>query len=266
MNIIQSFQNRVRRAFSEAALQYEALTSLHNEIARELVKKVMATEDCRHILDVGTGTGRMARCASFYFPESKVTGLDIAEGMLAVARREKEGVGYVQGDAQALPFADDTFQLVLSNLAYQWVPDLTGAFQEARRVLSPDGRFCATLFGRNTFKEMFAGLEMGAAELNLPPVSFRRLPSLEGAEGALRTAGFANVRTDYEYIKVGFNDLWDLLRWLKNIGANQLPRDAFIGKDLLTAANTYCLKTFPYHNGIGVTFEVIWLEADGMSG
>lgn len=247
-------------------MQYEALSSLHNEIGRELVKKVMATEDCRHILDVGTGTGRMARCASFYFPEAQVTGLDVAEGMLAVARREKEGVVYVQGDAQQLPFAADTFQLVLSNLAYQWVPDLPGAFQQARRVLSPGGRLGATLFGRNTFKEMFSGLEACASEMNHPPVAFRRLPSIEDVERALQAAGFSHVRTDYEYIKVGFNDLWDLLRWLKNIGANQLPRDAFVGKDLLSAVNAYCLKNYPYHNGIGVTFEVIWLEADAASG
>ena len=79
--------------------------------------------------------------------------------MLDVAASKHEDIGWVLADGNHLPFADDSFDILISNLAYQWARDLTQAFTEARRVLVPDGIFACTLFGYHTCQELFQSLD-----------------------------------------------------------------------------------------------------------
>ena len=75
------------------------------------------------VLDVGCGTGILARAAADRVAdEAQVTGLDINEGMLAVARRIRPRVGWRQGDASALPFSDGSFDVVMSQFALMFLP------------------------------------------------------------------------------------------------------------------------------------------------
>ncbi len=70
--VFQIIDQKIRSAFSNAAVQYDALTSLHKEIGRELAKKVIDNEEADYILDVGMGTGWLTKKISFYFPDSKL--------------------------------------------------------------------------------------------------------------------------------------------------------------------------------------------------
>jgi len=92
------------------------------------------------ILEVGVGTGRVAR--GFLRPGlvSEFVGLDVSARMLAeLDRKFGSAVTPVLGDASALPFDDATFDAVLSCHVLQVVPDLPGSLAEIRRVLRPDG-------------------------------------------------------------------------------------------------------------------------------
>src|SRR5215210_3585995 len=87
-------------------------------------------------LDVGTGTGAAAFILAQRWPEAEIVGVDLAGGMLAEARRktpaELDRVRFEEADAERLPFADGSFDLVtLSNM----IP----FFDELARVLSPGG-------------------------------------------------------------------------------------------------------------------------------
>ena len=252
----QTFTKSVRKAFTDAADQYDILTSLHKEIGRELVKKNIRRE-ANFVLDVGTGTGYIANKAKFFFPNATIVGLDIAEGMIEKAAQTHEGIKWIQADGESLPFNDQTFDIIFSNLAYQWIPDLPKAFAQARRVLADGGSFNGTLFGAKTCEELFSSL----AAVN-PSLSIRRLVTVDDVRKTLNAVGFRDVRVDYELIKVEFKDIWELLGWFKSIGANQLPREeAFIGKDTLSKAGEYYQQHYPYNDGICASFEVIWFEA-----
>ena len=141
--MIQDFQKRLRRAFSHAAFNYDALTTLHKTIGRELVRKVVAKDPCRRVLDVGCGTGYITKKMKFYFPDAEIFGLDLAEGMLAQAQRQllEEDIRWVQADAAALPFGQEKFDIIISNLSYQWVSNLSSAFVSCHRTLTKDGIF-----------------------------------------------------------------------------------------------------------------------------
>ena len=86
------------------------------------------------------GTGLVAReAAAILGGTGGVVGLDLSEGMLAEARRSL-GVTLVQARAEALPFADASFDFVSMGYALRHVADLARLFAEYRRVLRPGGR------------------------------------------------------------------------------------------------------------------------------
>ena len=92
------------------------------------------------VLDVACGTGIVARTAADRLAgNATVTGVDLNEGMLAVAERLRPDLDWQVGDVAALPFPDRTFDAVLCQMALMFFPDRLGAVQEMARVTRPGG-------------------------------------------------------------------------------------------------------------------------------
>ncbi len=256
--MFRTITDRIRRSFSNSAEQYDLLTGLHKEIGRELVQKAVGLKPSV-IVDAGCGTGYVTRKAKNFFPESRVVGIDIAWGMALKARDqdEAEAIDWMCADAARLPLARSSVDLLLSNLAYQWMADLPQAFREAERVLQADGVINLTLFGGRTCEELLLSLKSVD-----PTVTLRALPSLDTVRSALADADFNEIQMDAELIKVQFKDVMDLLGWLKAIGANHMgEHPVFLGKNKLALLEKYYRTHFPYHEGICASFEVIWAYA-----
>lgn len=93
------------------------------------------------VLDVACGTGVLARdAADRVGPQGRVTGLDLNDGMLAVARRVRPELEWRQGDATQLPFPDGSFDVVASQMAFMFFPDRIAALRQMWRVLAAGGR------------------------------------------------------------------------------------------------------------------------------
>ena len=86
----------------------------------------------QRILEVGSGSGDGTAVLSRVFPDARVTGMDLSAQMVRIAGLTNPGPEYVQGDASAIPFPDDTFDLV-AQLNVPFYP------RELKRVLKPDG-------------------------------------------------------------------------------------------------------------------------------
>jgi len=92
------------------------------------------------VLDVGTGTGLLAReIVHLLGPSGRIVALDPSWNMMAAGRRELN-LPFVQGLGERLPFPDAHFDFLTMGYALRHVPDLDRTFEEYRRVLKPGGR------------------------------------------------------------------------------------------------------------------------------
>jgi SAM-dependent methyltransferase len=100
------------------------------------------------VLDVACGTGIVARTASERVGAGGVTGVDLNEAMLTVAGRLRPDIDWRQGDVTALPFEDDTFDVVLCQSGLMFFPDATAALAVMERVAAPGGTVGVQVFAR----------------------------------------------------------------------------------------------------------------------
>ena len=251
--MLQTINSKIQRGFSESAKAYDLFSGLHREIADKLFAQVIREHAPSALLDVGCGTGYLTGKLKDRFPQSTIIGLDFSPGMLKAAAHKHDGIAWVLADDNNLPFSDGRFDILVSNLAYQWAGDLSRAFTEARRVLAPNGVLACTLFGYNTCQELFQSLD----EAKTKALRFTRLPDGPQIREALANSGFKNPKVDSERIKIEFNGMHELIAWLKSIGANNLSREGFLGPEALSRATAIYRKKFAYLQGVGATFEVI---------
>ena len=98
------------------------------------------------VLDLGSGAGTDSLVAAqMVGPDGRVTGIDMTPEMLERARKAAEAMGamnieFVEGEVEHLPFADESFDVVISNGVIDLVPDKDAVFREIFRVLEPGGR------------------------------------------------------------------------------------------------------------------------------
>ena len=98
------------------------------------------------VLDLGSGAGTDSLIAAqMVGPEGHVTGIDMTPAMLAKARAAAAEIGaanveFIEAEAERLPFADESFDVVLSNGVIDLIPDKDAVFSELHRVLAPGGR------------------------------------------------------------------------------------------------------------------------------
>jgi SAM-dependent methyltransferase len=124
--------------------QYELVAARFAEVHDALVES-LAPQPGERWLDVATGTGEVALRAAG--AGADVTGLDIAPRLLEQARSRSSDIDWVEGDAQALPFGDGTFDVVSSCFGLIFAPDQEAVAAEVARVCS--GRLGLTVWRPN---------------------------------------------------------------------------------------------------------------------
>lgn len=136
MDPIEQFKEGAKQGWSTFA----PLEMITGSVAPRLVRYA-GVEQGKEVLDVGCGTGVVALTAARL--GAKVTGVDLTPALLARARENGEimglGVAWQEGDAEALPFADAKFDIVVSQFGHMFAPRPEIAVKEILRVLKPGG-------------------------------------------------------------------------------------------------------------------------------
>ena len=167
----------------------------------------------------------------------------------------------VVADEDRLPFADASFDLVVSAGGLATVSDLPGALAQIRRVLRPDGLFVGALVGGMTLVELRAVLLEAEAEVT-GGAAARLAPMVEAsaAAGLLQRAGFAMPVADVERLTVRYGSLFGLLDDLTAMGARSVlgSRQPLRRAVLAGAAARFAAMAGP-DGKTGVTVEVLHL-------
>jgi ubiquinone/menaquinone biosynthesis C-methylase UbiE len=98
----------------------------------------------RSILDIGCGTGKLLIKAAARWPSAELVGVDPAVGMVEVARNQAKGATIYLGQAESLPVADSSIDIVFSSLSFHHWDDQAKALREITRALRPGGCLCIT--------------------------------------------------------------------------------------------------------------------------
>jgi SAM-dependent methyltransferase len=113
--------------------------------ARALVAEATAIGSGTRVLDIACGSGEF--CAQAAARGATVSGIDAAEGMIAIARRRLPEADLRVGPMERLPWDDASFDVVTAFNAFQFAADFVGAVAEARRVTRPGGRVAVVNWG-----------------------------------------------------------------------------------------------------------------------
>jgi ubiquinone/menaquinone biosynthesis C-methylase UbiE len=162
--------------------------------------------NARSVLETAAGTGIVTRALLAALPDhSSVTATDLNQAMVDYAARNTQTSGRVrfqQADACALPFGDDSSDMVVCQFGVMFFPDKVAAHREALRVLKPGGMLLFNVWGpidRNDFANVITEA-VAALFPSDPPRFFARTPhgyhDAATIERELRSAAFANVKIE----------------------------------------------------------------------
>lgn len=153
----------------------------------------------KRILETAAGTGIVTAALAAALPAAEITATDLNQAMLDVAANALAGIDFRQADAQALPFADAAFDLVVSQFGVMFFPDRIAAYAEARRALRPGGAFLFNAWDRLERNPVTAavGDALAAHFPDDPPSFYARIPfgyhDPARIEADLRAAGFTEI-------------------------------------------------------------------------
>ncbi|MCM8763346.1 MAG: methyltransferase domain-containing protein [Candidatus Omnitrophica bacterium] len=245
----------IKKKFSRVAPNYDRYADIQRYFGQMLLKELKKDGILtKKILDIGTGTGSLLKLLNSLYPKAEIVGVDMSWGMLEIAKEKIDKV--LQADAVNLPLKNNSFDLVISNLALQWVIDLEAALFEVLRVLKREGRFYFTTFGPQTLKELkiiFPALE-----------GYLKLNTLATIVDLLKKIGFLDIQSEAVLEKKTYPRMIDIVRWLKNIGANYtgyIPTKNLGMRRIWQLAEEMYRRQFSIEEGVFATFEVFLIKA-----
>jgi len=249
-----SRQRRIAENFSRAAEHYDDAAQFQRQVADELLSCLPVSCRPRALLDVGCGTGYVVSHLALRFDATAI-GLDLAPGMLAEARRRHDdlAIQWLTGNAERLPLAGRSLDLVISSLALQWC-DLERFLAQAARVLRPHGWLAFTTLCEGSLSELREAWQTvdGGRHVNdcLPEAALRQ---------SLASPGWRLQRFDLTTRRIWHDDLAETLRALKRIGANTVtgePASSGLAGRRRFARLESAIETFRDTSGIPTRYRV----------
>ncbi len=218
-NTQKSKKEEVRTMFDRIAPRYDllnhTLSCSIDRLWRRRVVSIVGRRHPRHVLDIATGTGDLAIALARRIDGVRVTGVDLSEQMLAVARRKVEASGLAdrieleQGDAEHLTATSDRADAVTVAFGVRNFADLDAGLAELHRVLRPGGEVAILEFSRprnRIFRALYefysyrilprigGAVSRDKQAYKYLPASVGAFPAPEAFLATMRRAGFTDCR------------------------------------------------------------------------
>jgi len=212
----------VQRRFDRAAARFDSVDFVHSATRDGLLARLEPmTVEARTIIDLGAATGSGSRLLTRRFRRARVIAVDLSRNMLEQARK-KQGwfsrICTVQASADALPFADQTIDVVFANMLLPWISEPAQTFTEITRVLRKDGLFLFSTLGPDS----------------LDGLRHEPFADMHDVGDALVRAGLRDPVLDVDRLTVTYDSTESLLNDLTAMGAGCCAPDQvdILGIDL----------------------------------
>jgi len=255
-------KEKIQHSFDKAASRYDEAAILQREVAERVLERLELIKlEPQRILDLGCGTGLNSKALDKRYKKAQLISLDLAPGMLKEARKHKAWLSkqrFICGDAEALPLADNSVDLIFSSLTIQWCHDLDSLFKECLRVLKPGGLLMFATLGPDTLHELRNSWKSvdGYNHVNA-------FIDMHDIGDALIRNRFADPVMDVENITMTYNEVIQLMRDLKILGAHNLtggrPRSLTGKEKLLAMSEAY--ESYRSNGVLPATYEVVYGHA-----
>lgn len=265
MQLLQQFlqpeqiaKQAIANSFSRAAQTYDAVATLQRDVGANLLQKLQPDTQVGVVMDLGCGTGFFTNALQQKFPGANIFGLDLAEGMLQFARsRHQNEFNWVCGDAEQLPLADESVDVIFSSLALQWCANMPKLLRELRRVLKPGGQIVFSTLGPRTFHELKFAWQQVDDYVHVNKFAEPETLCAQ-VQAQLQLQEFVRVDSVLE-----FASLTELTRSIKGLGAhnmNQGRARGLSGRNKIAAFKT-AYENFRRNNLLPATYDVYYLRA-----
>lgn len=252
-------KNKVAQSFSRAAATYDSVAQLQRDIGAQLFAQLPDGLPAQSsVLDLGSGTGFFTRQLAEKYPRSQIVGLDIAEGMLHYAAEPSDGISWLCSDAELLPIADNSVDIIFSSLAIQWCNNLPQLMAELARVLKPAGQLHIATLGPHTLHELKSAWHQVDNYVHV-----NRFQSQQALIASIDLSQLILDNVQQENRTLYYDRLTELTHELKALGAHNINSgkpEGLTGRSrLLAFKNAYELFRAP--QGLPATYDVIYLRS-----
>ena len=216
---------QVEKMFDSIARRYDIMNAAmsvgqhkrwRNKALKESIKQLLPQKESFNLLDVATGTGDLAFRLHKLIPDATITGIDLSDGMLEIAKKklstmkqsDQELMKFRKGDSLSMPFHSGEFNLVTVAYGLRNFTDIRKGIREMRRVLKPNGVLCIieltvpqgpltkkayNYYSRNIIPWMGEKITGDRLAYTYLPESIAACPAREELAALLEEEGFTHV-------------------------------------------------------------------------
>ena len=219
-------KQKIARSFSQASASYDAVAHFQQQVGQNLFARMKADVKgvTPRVLDLGSGTGFFTQELSQLPGVKLCLAADLAHGMNRFAQQKygvDQGIHWLTADAENLPLAANSVDLIFANLSLQWCQQLDGLAASLNRVLAPGGQVWFSSLDPGTLGEL---AQAWARVDQYQHVN--EFISPETLVGHFETQGFSCSGLSKEKIVLHYQQPLTLMQELKKLGAHNVNDDA----------------------------------------
>ncbi len=239
-------KNRIIQSFNKGALTYDSSAALQRKAAERLAQR-LKNFTAERILEIGCGTGLYSQTLITSFPQAAFLLTDISPAMVEVCKSRFKNLPRVEiscqdGEAFSKPHE---FDLITSNMTFQWFTDFRSSLEKILTMLVPGGRCIFTVLGSNSLIEWRDICEKFS--ISMPSPEFPEFVKIKNY--------FPQIKFDNEEILQPYKGIKEFIKTLKKIGASA-TRDNYIPSSVGKMRQIISKFT----SDIYITYEIIYGE------
>lgn len=245
-------KSKLRENFSKAAKNYNKKAILQKIIANELIKNNLENlQEKTNILDLGSGTGFIGKNIKDKLPFVNLINLDISYQALKL---NPYGIN-INGDIDFLPFKNQTFDLIISSLTFQWLNNIESAINNIKKLLNKKGILSFTILIDGSLEELKISCKNGKADMKIN--QFIKINYLKD----IISQNFQEFSIRSKILQLEYSNLYDLLKSIKLIGASYAGKNTkkILTKKDFDRINDFYLKNFASYGKIKASWNIAYV-------